>query len=119
MPLISSESQSHQAEDMTYLSSALDNIAQARDLHKKDDYPGALKALNKALKKVQELTSLRKEAGLLDYAVLEAPLYYLQGHFLTTYIETKSDVFGNIPELDFAESSDEDEDDEEDEGSAE
>ena len=62
---------------MTYLSVALENIASAKDLHKKDDYAGALKTLGKALKRIQELTALRKDAGLLDYSVLEAPLYYL------------------------------------------
>jgi hypothetical protein len=55
---------------------------------------------------------LRKEAGLLEYSVLESPLYYLQGHILTSYVETKSDVFGNIPELDYDESSEEEEEEE-------
>jgi hypothetical protein len=56
MPLISSESQAHQAEDMTYLTGALENIAQAKTLHRSDDYVGALKTLGKALKRVQELS---------------------------------------------------------------
>ena len=120
MPLISSESQTHQAEDMTYMTSVLSNIAQAKDMYRADDYVGALKILTKALKKVQELGAVRKDAGIKDYEILEAPLYYLQGHILTTYIETKSDVFGNIPQLEYDESSEEEEeegDEEEDEGS--
>ena len=87
----------------------LSNIAQAKDMHRAEDYVGALKMLGKALKKVQELGAVRKDAGIKDYEVLEAPLYYLQGHILTTYIETKSDVFGNIPQLEYDESSEEEE----------
>jgi hypothetical protein len=37
---------------MTYLSVALENIVQAKDLHKKDDYAGSLKTLGKALKRI-------------------------------------------------------------------
>jgi len=35
---------------------------------------------------------------------------------LTSYIETKSDVFGNIPHLEYDESNDEEDDDDEAEG---
>ncbi len=72
----------------------------------------ALKFLSKALRRVQELISLRKEANP-DYAVLEAPLFYLQGNYLVTYVEEKADVFGNIPQLQFEDSSEEEEEEEE------
>ena len=42
-----------------------------------------------------------------DYAVLEAPFYYLQGNILVSYIERNADMFGNIPLLEVDDSSSE------------
>ena len=64
MPLISSEAEAHQTEDMTYLSAVLQHVAQAKAQHRADDYVTSLKSLNKALKQLGTLISLRKEAGL-------------------------------------------------------
>ncbi len=55
--------------------------------------------MSKALNQGSSLVALRKETGLTDYGIIEAPMYYMMGHILTSYIETKSDVFGNLPEL--------------------
>lgn len=55
--------------------------------------------MTKALNQGSSLVALRKETGLTDYGIIEAPMYYMMGHILTSYIETKSDVFGNLPEL--------------------
>lgn len=90
----------------------LELVAQAKDAHRRDDYIVALKSLQKAIKRMQELIALRKEANP-DYSVLEAPLFYLQGHFLVSYIEQKSDVFGNLPPLDYEESESEESEGEE------
>ena len=75
-----------------------------------------MKILMKAQKSVQELVALRKEAGHQEYAVLEAPFYFMVGNLLTTYIETKSDVFGNLAALEMEESSGEEEEEGEQEG---
>ena len=72
-----------------------------------------MKTITKALKRVSDLVSLRKEKYPY-YSILEAPFYYYQGHLLISYIEAKSDVFGNIPELAFEESEEEEAEDEED-----
>ena len=58
--------------------------------------------MTKALKQGSSLVALRKETGgLTDYGIIEAPMYYMMGHILTSYIETKSDVFGNLPVLEY------------------
>lgn len=86
MPLITGDTETHQSEDQTYLNVALEHVAQAKDAHRRDDFTGALKSLQRAMKRMQELIALRKESNP-DYSVLEAPLFYLQGHFLVSYIE--------------------------------
>lgn len=95
MPLVVADHE-HDAEDSVYLNDALQKVSEARDLHRKDDYAGALKAVGKAIKKVSELVAIRKPKNP-DYAILEAPFYFVQGDILTSYIIDKADVFGNIP----------------------
>jgi hypothetical protein len=65
------------------------------------------------------LTTLRKDKSP-DYAVLDAPFIYLQGHVLVTYIENSTDVFGTIPHLEVldSESESDEEGDDGDEGDA-
>jgi hypothetical protein len=73
--------------------------------------------MTKAVKQGSSLVALRKEAGLTDYSIIEAPIYYMMGNIITTYIETKSDVFGNLPVLEYNESSDEEDEEDCDEPS--
>jgi hypothetical protein len=117
MPLISSESLAHQTEDMTYLTAVIEHMNQAKKHQREDDYVSSLKSLTKAIKQGSSLVALRKEAGLADYAIIEAPIYYMMGHIITTYIETKSDVFGNLPALEYNESCDEEDEEDGDEPS--
>ena len=74
----------------------------------------------KAVKRIEELIDLRKsptdEEASNEYSIIEAGFLYQQGNILVTYIETKSDVFGNIPALDVPES---DESESEEEGAEE
>lgn len=63
--------------------------------------------MTKAVKRIEELVDLRKpssEDTINEYSVIEAGFLYQQGNILVTYIEAKSDVFGNIPALDVPES---------------
>lgn len=68
----------------------------------------------KAVKRIEELIELRKakegsEDSINEYSVIEAGFLYQQGNMLYTYIDAKSDVFGNIPALEVPESDDESE----------
>ena len=72
--------------------------------------------MTKAVKRIEELVDLRKpssEDTINEYSVIEAGFLYQQGNILVTYIEAKSDVFGNIPALDVPESEEESESEEE------
>lgn len=71
--------------------------------------------MTKAVKQGSSLVALRKEAGLTDYGILEAPIYFMMGNIITAYIETKSDVFGNLPVLEYNESSEEEDEEDGDE----
>lgn len=97
-------------EDETYFTVALQHLHQAKELKKTEDYLGAMKAVNKAVKRISELVQLRVEKGYPNYKVFEAPFIYQQGNILVSYIENKADVFGNIPELNLDFSDDEEED---------
>jgi myosin-crossreactive antigen len=74
----------------------------------------------KAVKRIEELIDMRRsttdEDAINEYSIIEAGFLYQQGNMLVTYIETKSDVFGNIPALDVPESEDEDESESDEEG---
>jgi hypothetical protein len=76
----------------------------------------------KAVKRIEGLIDLRRsttdEDAINEYSIIEAGFLYQQGNMLVTYIETKSDVFGNIPALDVPE-SDNDESESDEEGEAE
>ena len=77
--------------------------------------------MTKAVKRIEELVDLRKpssEDTINEYSVIEAGFLYQQGNILVTYIEAKSDVFGNIPALDVPE-SEEGSESEEEEGAIE
>ena len=72
--------------------------------------------MTKAVKRIEELVDLRKpssEDTINEYSVIEAGFLYQQGNILVTYIEAKSDVFGNIPALDVPESEEGSESEEE------
>lgn len=56
---------------------------------------------------------MRKEK-VQEYSVLEAPFYYVQGELLASYVESKIDVMGKIPDLDMEDSEEEQEEEEED-----
>jgi myosin-crossreactive antigen len=75
----------------------------------------------KAVKRIEELIDMRRsttdEDAINEYSIIEAGFLYQQGNMLVTYIESKSDVFGNIPALDVPESdNDEDESESDEEG---
>jgi myosin-crossreactive antigen len=74
----------------------------------------------KAVKRIEELIDMRRsttdEDAINEYSIIEAGFLYQQGNMLVTYIESKSDVFGNIPALDVPESEDEDESESDEEG---
>ena len=67
----------------------------------------------KAVKRIEELIEVRRsttnEDEINEYSIIEAGFLYQQGNILVTYIESKSDVFGNIPALDVPESESESE----------
>ena len=75
----------------------------AKEAQRKDDYSGAMSHMGKAVKRIEELVDLRKNAAdedqINEYSVIESGFLYQQGNILVTYIETKSDVFGNVPAL--------------------
>lgn len=114
MPLIN-DNPAFEVEDQTYLGAAVTLVNEALELKRKDDFAGAMKAVSKALKRISELVTLRNEVNP-DYKVLEAPFIYQQANILTSYIETKSDVFGNVPELQIEESESESESEDQAEG---
>ena len=60
--------------------------------------------------------STTDENAINEYSIIEAGFLYQQGNMLVTYIESKSDVFGNIPALDVPESDNEDESESDEEG---
>jgi myosin-crossreactive antigen len=74
----------------------------------------------KAVKRIEELIDMRRsttdEDAINEYSIIEAGFLYQQGNMLVTYIESKSDVFGNIPALDVPESDNEDESESDEEG---
>lgn len=107
MPIIN-ENPAFMQEDQSYFENAINHVKNAKELQKKDDYAGAMKAISKAVKLIGELVTLRQPCNS-SYQVLEAPFLYQQGSILTAYIEAKSDVFGNVPVLDLEESEDEEE----------
>ena len=111
MPLLSKDSESLFVEDTAYINTAVQNVSLAKSCQKIDDYSGAMKAMSKALRTITELVQLRKDKYPL-YAVLEAPFYYQQGNIMVSYIEAKSDVFGNVPQINMEESEEESEEDE-------
>ena len=76
MELISSESPAHKAEDLSYLTTILQHVTLAKKHQREDDYESSLKFITKAVKQATSLVALRKETGLTDYAIIEAPLYY-------------------------------------------
>jgi hypothetical protein len=86
-------------------------VSQAKELQKRDDYTGAMKHIRRAVKRIEELIKMKKEAGSLGYDVVKAGFLYQQGSILVAYIEAGSDVFGNILALEINESEDEDEKD--------
>ena len=69
--------------------------------------------MSKAVKRIEELVDLRRckesEDQINEYSVIESGFLYQQGNILATYIEAKSDVFGNIPALEVEESEEEEE----------
>jgi myosin-crossreactive antigen len=89
-------------------------------LQRKDDYSNAMSHMLKAVKRIEELIDMRRsttdEDAINEYSIIEAGFLYQQGNMLVTYIESKSDVFGNIPALDVPESEDEDESESDEEG---
>ena len=76
----------------------------------------------KAVKRIEELIDLRRsttdEDAINEYSIIEAGFLYQQGNMLVTYIEAKSDVFGNIPALDVPESDDDESESDEEGGEA-
>lgn len=111
MPLLSNNVETLFVEDTSYINTAVQNVSLAKSCQKIDDYSGAMKAMSKALRTITELVQLRKDNGQPLYAVLEAPFYYQQGNIMVSYIETKSDVFGNVPQINMEESSSEESED--------
>lgn len=105
MPLIN-DNPEFEAEDQAYLGAALEQLSLAKEAQKKDDYATAMKGIMRSVKRIGELVALRKEKNS-DYAVLEAPFYLKQGSLLSSYLESKSDVFGNVPQLQVEDSEDE------------
>jgi len=74
----------------------------------------------KAVKRIEELVDLRRsktdDDAINEYSIVEAGFLYQQGNMLVTYIESKSDVFGNIPALDVPDSESEESESEEEGG---
>jgi hypothetical protein len=112
MPLIN-DNEAFTQEDQTYLQAALEHVSTALDLKRTEDFAGAMKAVSKAVRQVGELVTLRKQTSP-TYEVLEAPFLYQQGNILLTYIEVKSDVFGNVAPLEVEETESEESEEEED-----
>ncbi len=77
----------------------------------------------KAVKRIEELVDMRRsktdDDAINEYSVIEAGFLYQQGNMLVTYIESKSDVFGNIPALDVPDSESEESESEEEGGEPE
>ena len=109
LPLIQGvSSETHDAENYSYLSAALEQVSLAKEFQLKDDYSASMIHMSKAVKRIEELIDLRKnkedEDQINEYSVIESGFLYQQGNILVSYIETKSDVFGNVPALDIEES---------------
>ena len=77
----------------------------------------------KAVKRIEELVDMRRsktdDDTINEYSIVEAGFLYQQGNMLVTYIESKSDVFGNIPALDVPDSESEESESEEEGGEPE
>jgi len=117
MPLIN-DNEAFTQEDQSFLQAALEQVSTALELKRKEDFSGAMKAVSKAVRRVGELVTLRKQTSPA-YEVLEAPFLYQQGNILLTYIEAKSDVFGNVAPLEVEETESEESEGEEEDAAEE
>ena len=102
----------HSSEDATYLSQAFEEAKLCKDHLRNDEFQLAMTHAVKAFKKADALYHLRKETQP-DYQIMLAPFYYLMGHVVCCYIETSTDVFGNLQPLDFDNESEASEDENE------
>ena len=86
---------------------ALKHVKSARDWIESKDFENAAKYADKAFKVMNEFVASRQNSV---YEILLAPFHYYLGNILTTYIEERTDEFGNLKELNYV-SDDENEDD--------
>ena len=120
--------------DFNYVGKSLYYLFQARAQLSSDKnfprniqtYINAFKSAEKAFKPISALYNLREESSTLnippvtatdsnkdeqkppgDYQILLAPFYYYMGHILASFIEEHTDEYGNLPELNVAQSDDE------------
>ena len=88
---------------------ALKHVKEGKASLNKQEYENAAKFANKAFKEIDEYLNSKQNPQL---NLLLAPFHYFLGHVLTTYMENKTDPFGNLPQLEYE--SDEESENEED-----
>jgi hypothetical protein len=80
LPLIKGIEGANDAENQSYLSSALEQVSLAKEAQRKDDYSGAMTHMGKAVKRIEELVDLRKnvadEDQINEYSVIESGFLY-------------------------------------------
>ena len=86
------------AEDEARLGAAVAAARESRELLRAGNFAAALHKASKAVRRVEELVELRKEASPL-VGVLAAPFYFVQAYGLISYVESNVDMFGNVPVL--------------------